>query len=422
MEAAFSKVDITPKSPMLLTGYGGNERIFDHCSQPIYARTAAFRGSRSEKVSVIVGVDLCGLSVDSIRRVEAAAFNRRGITPDRLVINSSHNHSAPTVSGCLDLYYEHTDTLDRSIAGYTAFVESAIIRSIEEAVDHTEPVNGSFYYGLCGFGVNRRRSRPELRHCPGPVDHDVPVLTIRRPNKTLIGLIYGYACHTTTLCGKDLNGDYPGWTSAALEERNPEAVALFVAGCGGDINPLPRYTMARSKAYGFLLAEAVEEAIAKEKPEPVNNPPSTSMTRLNLPLQASPHLEAWERQHEEASHPFDRKNIAHQIELYQKQNTSTEVPFTVRRWNFGDSLTWIFLSGEMVVDYSLKLKEIYGCRQTWVTAYCDELTPYIPSERVLAEGGYEGGTCMTEYGYPSPFATGLEARILEAVEKTEAIQ
>ena len=97
-------------------------------------------------------------------------------------------------------------------------------------------------------------------------------------------------------------------------------------------------------------------------------------------------------------------------------------PYPVVVWKL-DGLTWIFLGGEVVVDYSLRIKRSLGSSHTWVSAYCNDVMAYIPSKRVLKEGGYEGATAMIYYGQPSPWAEPVEEAIIEAVRRiTQALR
>ena len=86
-------------------------------------------------------------------------------------------------------------------------------------------------------------------------------------------------------------------------------------------------------------------------------------------------------------------------------------PDPVQVWRFGPSkiaeagsgLTLVALGGEVVIDYALRLAREYPERRMWVAGYSNDVFGYVPSVRVLREGGYEGGDAMIYYGRPGPF-------------------
>jgi hypothetical protein len=92
-------------------------------------------------------------------------------------------------------------------------------------------------------------------------------------------------------------------------------------------------------------------------------------------------------------------------------------PYPVQAWQLGNDLTWILLGGEVVVDYSLRLKSELGPKKTWVSSYSNDVMAYIPSRRVLGEGGYEGGEARYPYGLPAAWDTTVEQKIVDEVHK-----
>jgi hypothetical protein len=72
------------------------------------------------------------------------------------------------------------------------------------------------------------------------------------------------------------------------------------------------------------------------------------------------------------------------------------------------------------VDYSLLFKSKYGWEDTWVAGYSNDVMGYIPSRRVLQEGGYEGGGAMVNYGRPGPLAPEVEDVIVRKVDELVA--
>jgi len=89
----------------------------------------------------------------------------------------------------------------------------------------------------------------------------------------------------------------------------------------------------------------------------------------------------------------------------------------VQVWQFGSGLTLVGLGGEVVVDYALRLTREYPARRMWVAGYSNDVFGYVPSLRVLREGGYEGGDAMIYYARPGPFNEQVEELIISKVHQ-----
>ena len=89
-------------------------------------------------------------------------------------------------------------------------------------------------------------------------------------------------------------------------------------------------------------------------------------------------------------------------------------------WQFGDDLTLVGLSGEVVVDYVGLVEEAIGPLQLWIAAYCNDVFGYLPSARVLKEGGYECRGLYTTQGWFAPNAqTVLMSKVRELASAVE---
>ena len=388
---------------------------------PIWLKALALR-DESGATSVLVTADLVGLSDKMIARIAGAAKEKHGLPRERLILNTSHNHSCPVTEDVLWLYYEFTPEEAAAKDRYTEQVYRAYESVIADAIADLAPAELSYELGLAGVAVNRRRSRgPESRALPGPVDQDVPVLAVRSGDR-LRGIVFGYSCHTTALGGLSLNGDYAGFAQVALEQSNPGAAAMFVQNCGGDANPLPRIrgkdaeAVSLAERYGLILAEAVNQVLAGSMGS-LSGPLGVAMGEATLDLEPGlPLAELKER--------VPNLNGMHrrEFELFIRQHETAGGPpgsldYPVHVWRFGAGLTFIALTGETVVDYSLKFKEAYGWNTTWVSGYNNDLLCYVPSLRVLREGGYEGTLGMWEYGHRAPFTETVEERITGLVDR-----
>lgn len=420
-QAGLAKADITPQESVPLAGYGGKTRLSQRVEHAIWLKALALRDD-SGKTSVLVTSDLVGLSDKMVAVIAKDANEKFGIPRDRLILNTSHNHSCPVTEDVLWLYYELNSSESAARDRYTQFVYQKYREVIGAAIAALAPAELSFGQGLAGVAVNRRRSRgPASRALGGPVDHDVPVLAVKSGG-SIKGIVFGYSCHTTALGGLSINGDYAGFAQIALEKLYPDAIAMFVQNCGGDANPLPRIrgndeqaTELASK-YGDILAEAVRQVVAHEKTT-LRSTLRTMMGETQLPLQPGPTLDEVKLQIPKSS-GMQRRELEHFQRQYESLGGLPDrVNYPIQVWQFGDELTFIAMTGETVVDYSLKFKAAYGWNTTWVCGYNNDLLSYVPSLRVLQEGDYEGTTGMFEYGHRAAYTPMVEELITRKVDE-----
>jgi hypothetical protein len=94
----------------------------------------------------------------------------------------------------------------------------------------------------------------------------------------------------------------------------------------------------------------------------------------------------------------------------------TKQPQPVQVWKLG-GVTLVALGGEVVVDYALRLAREYKDETMWVAGYSNDVFGYVPSLRVLREGGYEGADAMIYYGRPGPFTEDVEELIVGKVRE-----
>lgn len=420
-QAGAAKVDITPNESVPLAGYGGKTRMSERVEHPIWIKALALRDD-SGATSVLVTADLVGLSTKMVDRIAKQALEKHGVARERLILNTSHNHSCPVTEDVLWLYYEFTPAEAAVKDRYTETVYAKYDELIGKATANLAPAELAFEQGLAGVAVNRRRSRgPESRPFGGQVDQDVPVITVKS-GAELRAIVFGYSCHTTALGGLSINGDYAGFAQLELEKANPGAVAMFVQNCGGDANPLPRIRGKDAEAtelarmYGHILSEAVSQVIAA-KMIPLTGPIRAAMGETELFLQPGIPLEELKQRAPNLT-GMPKREFEHFIRQHETLGSPPDrVAYPVQVWRFGPEFTFIALTGETVVDYSLNFKRTYGWNTTWVCGYNNNLLSYVPSLRVLKEGGYEGVTGMFEYGHRAPYTETVEQQITQKLDE-----
>ena len=411
--AGVASVDITPSASLWMAGFARRKQASQGTALPLYAKALALQSGR-DRPAVIVTVDLLGVTERITASVAATVERRHKIPRANLLFNASHTHCGPVVDEQLSVAYDLSPQQWADIRAYTGTLEDKLVAVIGDALSRLAPARIGYARGEATFGANRRVSfSPD-----GPVDHSVPVLRVEGANGALQAIVFGYACHNTTLGDAfvQYHGDYAGVAQAALEGRHPGATALFVAGCGADVNPRPRGTLEHVQAHGSALADAVDLALPAAAP--VARGLRTAYGVVQLPFADDAARDRWRkklavedvylRRHAELMD----KAIARDGRLQASQAAPVQI------WRFGTpGLTLVAIGGEVVVDYALRLAREYGDRPIWAAGYSNDVFGYLPSERVLREGGYEGADAMIYYGRPAPFAEGVEERVFGEVRR-----
>jgi hypothetical protein len=307
---------------------------------------------------------------------------------------------------------EYARSLTEALAGVAA-----------AAVADLSPARLAVGQGSAGFAINRRQATPagmRIGENPtGPVDHNVPVLRIASPDGRLRAVLFGYACHNTTLGGDSygVDGDYAGAAQRVLEQEHLGATALFLMLCGGDQNPQPRGTVERVEQHGRALAEAVDRTLTSAL-RPVG--PTVRTAYRVIQLEFAPHERATFETEAQSPTIHRQRRARLMLEAYDRGAPVRHCPYPIQAIQLGDDFTLLGLGGEVVVDYALRLKHEYGGERLMVAGYCNDVMAYIPSVRVLNEGGYEAVDSMIYYAQPGPFAPSIETNILSATAEVMA--
>ena len=190
---------------------------------------------------------------------------------------------------------------------------------------------------------------------------------------------------------------------------------MFWAGCGGDINPLPRRTVELAEHYGRRLATAVDAVLLASEMLEVPSRLTTRFTEVDLPLDTLPTRGELQEQARSSDRYVAARAKMLLAQIDGGEPLSPTYPFPIGVWRLGDEVQFVILGGEVVVDYAIRLKVDLSGIRTWVAGYSNDVMAYIPSRRVLLEGGYEGGGAMVYYGLPTTWAPEVERVIIDAV-------
>lgn len=419
--AGSAALDITPDTALWMAGFALRTQPAQGTALALKAKALAIQ-SGGGPPAVLVTADLLGLTARLTGAVAAEVRRRHGIPRSHLLFNASHTHCGPVVDEQLSVAYDLTPGQWSDIRRYSARLERQLVAVIAQAVERLRPASITFARGSVDFARNRRaQSGPN-----GPVDRSVPVLRVSGADGSLQALVFGYACHNTTLqhAFVEYHGDYAGVAQAALEARHPGTIAMFVAGCGADANPHPRGTLELVQAHGRALADAVTRSL--DSATPLTPPLRTAYGVVNLPFAGKDVRDRWRATLEIDERYLRRYDALMQSKADRAGRLPANQPAPVQVWSFGgvlppgpvpSDLTLIAIGGEVVVDYAVRLAAEYPERRVWAAGYSNDVFGYLPSRRVLGEGGYEGADAMVYYGRPGPFTAEVEELIVGQVRR-----
>jgi hypothetical protein len=391
-KAGVAAADITPEYSMWMAGYAARTKPAEGKLQSLYAKALALEDPAGNKL-VLITTDLVGMRASFTNAIAEELRQKHGLGRDRLMFTSSHTHCGPLLGESLEssVYYPVTAEQAEKVRRYSKKLRGQIIDVVDRAIADLKTARLRSGMGKATFAVNRREPTAKGiingNNPKGPVDHSVPVLCVESGDGKLQAIAFGYACHNTTLSFYLWCGDYAGFAQEYLEKAHPGATALFFMGCGGDANPLPRQTVELCRKYGRQLADAVESVLQGEM-RPISGQARFAFEKVDLPLDKLPTRDELEEQAKGKPSYKQRRalKLLHTLQTQGKLNTT--YPYPIHVWRLGPELTWIALGGEAVVDFSHRLKRELGSG-TWVAAYANDVMAYIPSRRVLDEGGYE---------------------------------
>lgn len=421
-KAGGARVCITPDRPMWMSGYAARTRPAEGKLQDLWAKALALEDERGHR-AVLVTLDLVGIDRALSLAVREELRRKHHLALSHIVLATSHTHCGPVVRGNLSVMYNLDADQQRLVEEYGQALQAKLVAVAGEALGKLTPVRLARGKAQATFAANRRNNKEadavKLREAgllKGPVDHEVAVLTAHTADGKLFAVAAGYACHATTLDFYQWSGDYPGFAQAELENAHPGTLALFWAGCGADINPMPRRSVALAEQHGHELAQSVETAL-RAPLTPIEGDLGTAYTEIELPFADLPTREQLV-QDSTGSNRYAASRAKFLLkEIERNGSLRGTYPYPVQVWQMGSDLTFVVLGGEVVVDYALRLKKEVGEGKTWIAGYANDVMAYIPCERVLKEGGYEGGGAMVYYGLPTVWRPGVEERIVSAVHE-----
>lgn len=207
-------------------------------NDPLYVKALVLRSDA--ETAVIVTVDAVAIAeIGSIRNeflanVRSQLNRELNLDPSHILINASHCHGRV----CVD-------------------VEQRTVRVVVEAWQNMVPVSVGAGTGYEDRIMENRRlvlkngKEADVRHAyslppdeevasVGPVDSEIGILRLDRENGETLAVVFNFACHPILeVPSRENTADISGFASKVIEDNlSEDTIALFLQGCGGDVNPI----------------------------------------------------------------------------------------------------------------------------------------------------------------------------------------
>jgi len=421
-EIGIAARDITPELPIQLAGYAARTRPADKLDQPLAVQALAMKNLSGERF-VFVALDNCEVSHAFMQPVLQQLADQFQLGRGEVAVVSSHTHSAPVLEQTLTDMLQASPAEREQIAKYSRLLRAKLVEVVGAALADCQPATLEHGLGRAAFAMNRRvyqGDKIEFGDNPdGPVDWDVPVLRVKGTNGAVRAILFGYACHGTSVrTGDDwyvVSGDYMAYARQHLEQLQPGATAMFLTGMGGDSDPAPRGRLLDAKRHGLELAGAVIGVLDRPM-HPVRGAFKVAYDEVELLLAPPPGRQQLEQDARSADVHVKRRAEAYLRLLNAGEPLPESVRLPIGVLRLGDDLTFVLMGGEVVDDYSHRLKRTLADDHPWTIGYAYEVPCYIPSARLIKEGGYETESSLIYYGFYGPFRGGIETLLVNRLE------
>jgi neutral ceramidase len=418
LEVGLAVRDITPELPIWLAGYAARNRPADKIDQPLLVQALALKNPTGERF-VFVALDNCEVSHAFIAPVLRELEQKHQLKRGAVMVVSSHTHSAPVLDNTLDGMFELPDVERARIHKYSETLRGRLAEVVAAALADFQPARLEQGAGRATFAMNRRVYQDDKvvfgENPDGPVDWQVSVLKVSGTNGTVRAVIFGYGCHGTSLSGDDfytVSGDYMGYARQQIQSVYPGVTAIYLTGMGADSNPSPRGRLLDARRHGLELAGAVAGVLDRPM-RPVRGQMKFAYDEADLPLVDSPNREQIEKDARN-NDLYVRNRAAASLKLLdQGKPLPSSVPLPLAAVRIGNDLTLVAMGGEVVVDYGIRFKRLFAADHPWLIGYAYEVPCYIPSARIIKEGGYEAQSSLIYYGLYGPFSTRVEKILVD---------
>ncbi|MCK5279251.1 MAG: neutral/alkaline non-lysosomal ceramidase N-terminal domain-containing protein, partial [Cyclobacteriaceae bacterium] len=366
LHAGSAKVNVTPDTPIPMSGYGNRSEAFKGVHDSLYVTATVFSDGSGK--SAIITADLIGFSHSLCDEIIQKIEKTTGIKKDFILLSANHNHGGPRNKA-------YGDEALPEVEKYVVELQQNIVNAVVQANEKLQPAMIGMGKGTCNMNINRRAKFADGsiwlgRNPDGPCDHDVSVVRIDDLNRNPIALFVNWPCHGT-VSGQDnyqITGDWPGASARYVEKAfGGNVIVPVTAGASGDINPIygPNDNFRDIEAIGMLVGEEVERVV-----NTIETFPNGNIEALQMTVMAN-----------------GKKPLESRLPN-QKLESNDNVEINLATLKVGNVL-FAGVSGELMTEIGMRIKAESPFRNTVIITHCNGNSGYLCTNLAYPEGGYE---------------------------------
>lgn len=417
-QAGAAAVNITPPLGSSLCG-SMRDRTATHVHDELFARSLVLENETGRIAFVVC--DIIAIAKETVAQAKGLIQTHTGISPDRVLIAATHTHTAPTPA---PLFQSDPDP------EYLADLVVKISDSVRRAVNNLQPARIGWGAGQETRVVFNRRfhmkegtmpedpwgrtddtvktnpgyKNPNIVKTAGPIDPEIPLLSVQSTDGTPIAVLGNYALHYVGgNPGSDVSADYIGQWAGILSREfaapasvtQPPFVPMLTNGCSGNINNVDT-SQRLQQPHLYHQMHHVARLVADETLRVLE----TIEYRDWVPLAACGSVVELGRRKptrqevDEAQRILEGKDVLKSMpEIYARETVlmaemDDVIQTEVQAIRIGDVAVVTF-PGEAFVELGLEIKAKSPFDLTFCIELANDYVGYIPTPIAYERGGYE---------------------------------
>lgn len=414
MIIGIAKEMVTPHVLSKMAGYASRTETFKGIHDDLYVRSCLLKNE--PKQIVLIAFDIIQFSYSLNEKIQDYLLHRYGVERQQVIISYSHTHAGPEVK-----HYRHYDK--------PCAIEDFLLERTKCCIDKMflNIFEGDAFYAETSgdWNVNRRKKvgndtvmAPNYEEIK---DRELWILILKDTRSNIRGIFYNYSCHPVTLSTTlYLSSEFPGRINQLLEASYYGCIAGFLQGSAGNMRPLISAkggkflpcTFEEVDQMSTSISLAVKNVIDKAAYKKIN--PILDAVSFVIPVALQPLPKEEFQQLVDKTTSSLKETYRYIVDHYDALSEIVNIHAGIVK--LSEELYLVYMGGEICYEVKQVVKELFKGKDLFFLGYHEAIT-YIPSDKLIEEGGYEGSDAPLMSGFKGSFKKGIDKTLYETFEK-----